>query len=331
MAVIHYTPTEDSPSVAVSIKNDESVLDALLDAGFDIPFGCQSGVCQSCVMQASSSIPAEAQKGLKKTDQEKGYFLSCSCYPSEDIHVGHTQSPAQKMVGEVLEKQLVNQSILKLRFKADMGYKPGQFINLWRNDQIVRSYSLASTPESDNFMECHIKHIADGAFSDWAVNHLEVGDKLEVQGPLGNCFYALSDRTQPILLAGIGTGLAPLYGILRDALAKGHTGNITVLIGGKSSENFYMIDELQSLVKKHVNLCVIFIAQDALSQACQPPLISRQGSIYDEVKYRFNSLKNTAVYLCGAESFVKKMKKNCYLMDADLQEIYADAFVSPVT
>ena len=55
--------------------DDESVLNALLREGVDIPYGCQTGVCQSCIMKTEHSVvPRDAQKGLREVQKQQGYF-----------------------------------------------------------------------------------------------------------------------------------------------------------------------------------------------------------------------------------------------------------------
>ena len=87
MTVITFTPNEGD-SVKVSLEPQESVLKGLLRSGIDVPYGCQAGACQSCMMKSNSSeIPLESQQGLKPTQQALGYFLSCQCYPNESLTV----------------------------------------------------------------------------------------------------------------------------------------------------------------------------------------------------------------------------------------------------
>lgn len=331
MTVVQYTPVGSSESIEVNLKDNESVLDGLLNAGHAIPHGCRAGVCHSCLMQSDSpSIPSAAQKGLKPTQVKSGYFLSCSCFPDAPISAHLTDPEGQNIEAKVTEKEMLTENIMRLRIKAELEYEAGQFVNLWRDETVCRSYSLASAHNVDNDLEFHIKVIEEGAFSDWAKKHLNVGQTVHVQGPLGECYYCLEDKTQPILLCGIGTGLAPLYGIIKAALNQNHIGNITLIIGAKDTSNHYLFDELKTLIKEHINLNVIAVYQSGeASQAA--PIITKQADIYQEVKHRFANLKGYSVYLCGAETFVKKMKKQCFLMDASLSEIHADAFISAPT
>src|ERR1019366_6954129 len=122
-------------------------------------------------------------------------------------------------------------------------YRAGQFVSLFREDGLARSYSLASLP-GEGALELHVRKIPGGAMSGWLYSqalhsqalHSQSLDRAQpgaqsgvpvwIQGPSGNCFYVPGKADEPLLLAGAGTGLAPLYGIARDALQQGHSGPI---------------------------------------------------------------------------------------------------------
>jgi NAD(P)H-flavin reductase/ferredoxin len=307
---------------SIQTQDNESVLDALLRDGHDVPYGCKNGVCQSCVMTLESGdVPSDAQKGL--TDQQKkvGSFLACSCFPSSDIAVAKGKSD-EKIEGEIKEISSLSNNVIKLKLTSSLSYFPGQFVNLWRDDQIVRSYSLASVPDLDDGLEFHIRHVENGQFSDWIKQSAKEKDAIKIQGPLGTCFYSYSEenKDQPMLLAGIGTGLAPLYGIVRDALNQGHSGQIVLIVGAKESSNLYLLKELKDLSQTFPNFAVEFVAQ----QSNEADI--KEGDIYQEVK-DMGSLKGYKVYICGADSFVNKMKKQCFLSGANMPDIQADSFV----
>ena len=307
---------------SIDTQENESVLDALLRDGHDVPYGCKNGVCQSCLMKASDGeLPEASQKGLTDQQKKMGYFLACSCMPENDLSV-YKDNGEEKIEGEIKEISSLNESVIKLRLKSNLKYYPGQFVNLWRDDAVVRSYSLASVPSLDDELEFHVRYVENGQFSDWLKQSAKQKDSIKIQGPLGRCFYSYSDegKDQPILLAGIGTGLAPLYGIVRDALNQGHTGQILLLVGARASHNLYLRDELKALSLKFPNFAVDFIAQNSRDGDI------KQGDIYQEAK-NIGNLKGYKVFLCGAESFVKKMKKQCFLAGANMQDILADSFL----
>lgn len=304
-------------------QEGEVVLDTLLRAGHAVPYGCRAGACQSCMMVCEEGeVPAEAQQNLTHAQQEQGYFLACSCTPTSPMSVALKPKTQEPVIGEVIEKNRLNKEVAQVRIKASLDYRPGQFVNLYRNGALYRSYSLASVPGEDDYLEFHIKRVESGRFSPWVFDKLEAGAQLAIEGPLGLCFYTPIDKQQPMLLAGLGTGLAPLYGIVRDALINHrHGGPIQLFVGSRDSSQLYLIDELQQLATCYPNLTLHLLALESSDPRVQ------QGDIYQQIQHQVPSCKGYKVFLCGADSFVKKMKKQCFLAGADMADIATDSFL----
>lgn len=328
MPVIYYSPDDNAGDKVIELEEDESVLDALLRSDIDVPFGCKSGVCQSCLMQSPDSIPNTAKQGLKQTQIEQGLFLACSCAPKDDLRVHPGNVSSQRLNAKVLAKRKLDNNIILLRVENVTSYRAGQFMTLWNENRVARSYSTASVPLKDEFIEFHIKRIENGAFSDWAWDNLNEGDSIQIQGPLGECFYTKTEFSQDMMLSGIGTGLAPLFGIARDALNQGHSGNIKMIIGGRRSSGFYLIEELLELQETFRNFDVTFVAEDIDNSEVPEGATIIKGDIYKEVNTMIPSFKNMKVFLCGAETFVRKMKKQCFLGGANMKEIMSDPFIA---
>ncbi len=327
MTSIYFQEADQIDPQRISIEQDETLLDGLLRAGHDIPFGCKEGICQSCIMTApDKNAPIEATTGLTSNQIEQGSFLSCRCIPSEGFRASSVDLQGQLVKAKVLDISPLNQNIYRLRIEKVVDYKPGQFVTLWNHKDVARSYSIASHPEQDAYMEFHIKRVANGAFSEWAWKNISPGDTLRIQGPLGQCYYGNPPIDKPLFLSGMGTGLAPLIGITRDALSKGHTGDIHMYIAAKDSENLYLINELNTLRTRNPNVHISFIAQSRTSDTA-PYADVIEGDIYQIAKDKIETFKDHMVYLCGAESFVKKMKKQCFLGGASMQDILADPFI----
>lgn len=315
---------------SIALAPGESLLDALLRQGMAVPHGCKSGVCQSCLLQADpQTVPSKAQSGLKPAQKQLGYFLSCQCVPEMPMEIHAVDHEREIKSVKVLEKDWVGVDTLRLRLERPFDYRPGQYLNVWHahadqdTPNIIRSYSIASVPELENFVELHIKVFARGSFSQWVATTLQPGDNLRVQGPLGECFYTGEDPLQPLLLVGTGTGLAPLYGIARDALQRGHQGAINLTVGATTPGGFYLWNELSALNEGFSQINISLVSQRGEEQARG----IFEADLYRYLKTRYPSTKNMRVYLCGAATFVQKMKKQIFLSGTAMGQIYSDAFL----
>jgi NAD(P)H-flavin reductase len=99
---------------------------------------------------------------------------------------------------------------------------------------VARPYSLASLPDDDPWLEFHIDCHAPGAFCD-AARRLREGDSLRLGELRGGALHYDPDwQERPLLLMASGTGLAPLWGILRQALRDGTRGRFIWSTGAQS-------------------------------------------------------------------------------------------------
>ncbi|HXH64513.1 MAG TPA: 2Fe-2S iron-sulfur cluster-binding protein [Mariprofundaceae bacterium] len=300
----------------------ESVLDCLMRHGVLLPSSCRNGICQTCMMHAiSGDIPEESQKGLKDTLKVQGYFLACVCRPRGDMEIRQATVEGHRHAGTVSAKEQLNAQVMRLRIQpgAPFPYRAGQFINLLHGNA-VRSYSLASLP-GEGEIELHVRQVPSGLVSSWVHRELAVDDGVEFFGPAGDCFYVPGKPEQPLLLVGTGTGLAPLYGIIRDAIAHGHTGDIRLFHGSLHRDGLYMVDTLQALAAASENIRYIPCVLHG-----EAPAGGAVGSIDDVVMQAMPDLAGWRVYLCGDPEIVRTLQGRIFLAGAAMQEIHADAF-----
>jgi CDP-4-dehydro-6-deoxyglucose reductase len=185
------------------VSAGSSVLDTLLENAHEIPNNCRAGACQSCLMQVTNGkVPEQSQKGLKDSHKAKGFFLACSCVPEEDIEIQLPDANQLRIPATVNQVTLLSDDVIELDIQTteSFEYHAGQYVTLWRDDSLGRSYSLASLPQKNGKLIFHIKLIPNGEFSGWVHNDLQVGDTLFIQGPAGDCFYTLGNPEQNMLL-----------------------------------------------------------------------------------------------------------------------------------
>ena len=309
----------------VELSGSESVLDGLIRAGIDTPHSCRAGTCQSCLVRAlSGTPPAEAQRGLKASFVQKGLFLACSAHPKQDLVVGPAAGDDVSVAGEVMAVEPLSESVslVRVRLSSPFEFSAGQFVNLVRSDGLVRSYSVASLPNDQGELELHVRKIPDGRMSGWLCGGDAVGATIQVQGPAGDCFY-MGGQDENLLLAGAGTGLAPLLGILRDAIAAGHRGRVVLYHGGVDERGLYLTEELGKLAAERA----FFKYQPCVlrGNAADGLLV---GSVDDVVLADYPAMADPRIYLCGDPDLVQKLQRKLYLAGAELSRIHADAFVS---
>ena len=305
----------------LEVEDGETVLDTLLRGGIAVPNSCRIGACQSCRLRAcAGEPPAAAQLGLKPGQRERGYFLACLCRPTADLTIAVGED--LPVTATVVDVTPLAPEIVRLRLRAPLRYRAGQFVTLMRPDGLTRSYSLASLPDADA-LELHVRVLAQGRMSRWIAHELAPGAALQLRGPEGDCFYVAGQPAQPLVLIGTGTGLAPLLGVARDALQHGHTGPITLLHGALTPAGHYLVDVLEDMCKQSPNFSYV---RCALRGEPTPGL--EIGAIEAVAAARFPKLSGHRVFVCGDPERVQALRKQSYLRGARMNEILADAFVT---
>ncbi len=278
---------------------------------------------KTCRVRATAGTPpADAQKGLRPTLQQQGYFLACVCKPEGDMTVALPDASAMpKVCAVVRDKTLLKPNILRLRLEPESAieFHPGQFINI-HEIGLTRSYSIASLP-SDGYIELHVEKIEGGKMSGHLHDQVALNEQIIIEGPHGECYYMPGKPEQNLLLIGTGTGLAPLYGIARDALAQGHTGEIHLFHGSRSRDKIYLEEELRQLAAEHPN----FHYTPCLS-GDEVPEGFAAGRANDVALKAHTALGGWRVFLCGHPEMVNATKKKAFLAGASFQEILADPF-----
>jgi NAD(P)H-flavin reductase len=313
MSIVQYK------GAAHEVAPGETILEALLRGGASIPNACRAGSCQSCLLQADAPPPAHAQRGLKDTLAAQNYFLSCLCKPDGDMRVADRADAVPAMIEECRH---FTDSVLRVRLRTlePFSYRAGQYLALRRADGLVRNYSIASLPE-EGILELHIRRTPNGQMSNWLFDHVQSGERVAVAGPSGNCFYVPGDRTRPLLLAGTGTGLAPLAGILKDALLHQHEGAIYLYHGAVRPSGLYMTDTLLGLQQQypHFRYHPVVLDDDTRSGV-------RCGALDQSIVSDLRSLKGWRAYLCGDPAIVNLLRKKIFLAGAASSDIFADPF-----
>ena len=111
----------------------------------------------------------------------------------------------------------------------------------------VRSYSIASAPNSEKRVELTVERLPDGEVSPYLTQEFAVGDRLELRGPIGGWFVWRAQQTEPIQLVAGGSGIVPLMAMIRSRASAGSTAPFRLLYSVRKPEAVLYRDELQAL------------------------------------------------------------------------------------
>jgi NAD(P)H-flavin reductase/ferredoxin len=316
----------------IELLPDETVLEGLERQGWTLPAFCRQGVCQCCRMKAKSGpVPPAAQKGLKEGQRLQSLFLACVCRPAQDQHLElERHGSSEEFASRVERVEQLTEQVLRVSLAPPSGlvHRAGQYLQLVRpSDGLMRPYSIASLPGAA--LELHVALMPGGAMSGWLRG--AVGEPVTVRGPFGDCFYFEGEPERPLCLAGNGTGLAPLLGVLRAALAAGHRGPLRLYHGSLRPEGLYLWQELRALAQQAPQLKLIGSLlqgpselDTSLAERCALRLMALDQAVLQD-----GVLSDERVYLCGNPELVRKLQRKLYLAGVPLARIHADPFVGP--
>ena len=310
---------------AYECPTTETVLQTLLASGVALPYSCKVGICHTCLLRSlKGRVPPAAQQGLRENLRLQGFFVSCLCRPENDMDICLPEDARLLGRAIVVAKDFLTPRICRVLLEpaTPLYYHAGQFINLHRADGLVRSYSLASVPVLDRHLEIHVKRLQNGRMSNWICDELQVNDAVDLSGPHGECFYVSGNPNQALLLIGTGTGLAPLLGIVRDALYSGHKGPVCLYHGSHEYAGLYSMDLLHGLVERYPH----FHYTPCVSSKPSRHTLVRAGRADDNAFADLPNLSGWRVFLCGNPPMVRSARKKAYLAGADMAEICVDPF-----
>jgi 2Fe-2S type ferredoxin len=82
----------------IEVANNEPLLEAGEDEGWDLPYACRQGQCVSCAGHiadgdARDFVEHDDQEMLDDPELEDGYVLTCVAYPRDDFTLETSETP----------------------------------------------------------------------------------------------------------------------------------------------------------------------------------------------------------------------------------------------
>ncbi|MDP1594062.1 MAG: CDP-6-deoxy-delta-3,4-glucoseen reductase [Gallionella sp.] len=290
----------------------ETLLEAALRHGYNLPYSCRDGVCGACkgkVLQGEVDFGTHQGSALSDADKAQGMALFCCAKPLSDLVIECQEVNAVKDIQiktmpcrvHSMEKPAADVMVLKLKLPANerLQFLAGQYIDILLKDQKPRSFSLANAPHNDGLLELHIRNITGGAFTQHVFNEMKERDILRFKGPLGS-FFLREDSDKPIIFVASGTGFAPIKAIIEHALHIGIKRTMHFYWGARKLSDLYMLDMAQQWETQGIKFTPVL--SDALPE---DEWRGRSGFVHQAVLEDYSDLSPYVVYVCGAPVVVE--------------------------
>jgi CDP-4-dehydro-6-deoxyglucose reductase, E3 len=320
------------------VQEGETILQAALNAGLVLPYGCRDGACGTCkgkLIEGRLDYGRYSEKVLSASEREQGYALFCQAKPLGDLVIEAREVrragdiPVKKLPARVQKLQRAADDVmilyLKLPANERLQFLPGQYVDLLLKDGTRRSFSMGNAPHDDEFVQLHVRHVAGGSFTGHVFTTMKERDILRFEGPLGT-FFLREESDKPIVFVASGTGFAPIKAIIEAAFHKGVTRPMTLYWGGRRPKDLYLNDLPVKWAAGQPGFKYVPVISDALPEDAWT---GRTGFVHRAAMQDFPDLSGHQVYACGVPIMVDSARRDfiaqCKLPE---NEFYADSFTT---
>ena len=194
-------------------------------------------------------------------------------------------------------------------------YRAGQYLNIIAKidgTKHHRSFSLSSSPSQDKFLRITGKR--NGVVTNWFADRAKVGDEIEALLPVGD-FKRHTENTENNLFVAGGSGITPLFSMIKTALFEEKTSKIVLFYAVKSADNIIFKDELtasQTQFSTRFEVKYFISGENRLSQ--------------NDIDTAVKKDKNLPTYICGPIELKNSVKQ--YLSNAKVpkENVYTEDF-----
>jgi CDP-4-dehydro-6-deoxyglucose reductase len=317
------------------VNEGESVLTAALRQGVMLPYSCKNGTCGSCkgrVLSGEVHYPFHPPLALERSDLADGFALMCQAEPLEDLEIEVREIEAVRdiqvrlMPARVTEKTLLTPDVVRLRLKLPatqrLQFLAGQYVDVLLAGGRRRAFSIASSPAHEDEIELHIRHIEGGDFTGYVFDSLQKRAIIRLEGPLGNFFVRNDQPERPVIMAGGGTGFAPLKSMIEDLLERGDRRALQLYWGARRFPDLYL-DELPARwVAEHGHIRY----RRALSEDGSAGVPCFEGLVHEAVLADHTDLAGYDVYLAGPPAMIDAAKPKLLKAGLPADRLYYDSF-----
>ncbi len=209
--------------------------------------------------------------------------------------------------------------------QSNYSFVAGQYVNVkvtLDGQEIRRAYSICSAPKSGE-LRIAIKSVKNGFFSKFANEKLSIGNVIEVGTPEGKfTFEPKADRQKNYAAFVAGSGITPVFSILKSVLEEEPNSTFVLVYGNKSEKDTIFHNALHDLQLQYVGR--LFVQYVYSQSTADNALLGRIDHITVNyiLKTKHAEMEFSKYYLCGPEEMINlvanTLKEN-NISDSDIK------------
>ena len=329
-----FTVTLKTSGRRFTVAPGETVLEAAQRAGVALPYSCRAGVCGSCkatVLEGQCDYPRNPPLALDDSALARHAVLVCQAVPRSDLllearEVTSVEDIARRQLDVLVsEKWKLADDVTGLRLMPAPGERPlkrlaGQYLDILLDGGRRRPFSIANAPQADGMIELHVRHVVGGGFTSWVGEHLQVGDRLRIEGPLGT-FVPREDSERPMIFMAGGTGFAPIKAVLEHFIALGTRRSMALYWGTRSESDLYLRGMVEAWTRDLPDFAFHAVVSDDERRGD-----SRGGLVHEAVLADHPDLSGHDLYMSGPPAMIDVARPQLLAAGLPEERLYYDSF-----
>lgn len=329
-----YTVTLQPSGHQFTVNENETILDAALEYGVTIPYGCRGGRCCACKGKLISGDIrySEQPAGITREEMAQGDALFCKAMATSDLEIEVSeildidQIRPDRTPCKVHRLEKLSHDVIRLYLKLPdakrIPFFAGQYLDIIQENGEHRSFSIANAPHDDDFIELHIRHVEGGEYTHHIFHELKEKDILRIEMPLGN-FFLRENNERPIVMMGGGTGFAPLKSMIEHAMHLKLERPIHLFWGVRSLRDLYLAELPQEWARKYPLLRFTPVLSEPMKDDNWE---GETGFVHEAVLKEYSDLSKFDIYMSGPPVMVYSARDAFMEAGCPQSQIYSDAF-----
>ncbi len=326
-----HTVTLQPSGHSFRVDEETPLLQAALDAGFSLPYGCRIGACGSCkgkVLDGVVDHGAHMDGALSLVERSEGKALFCCATARSDLvlecrEVGSAKDIPVRILPcrvQTLHRAAPDVIVMTLKLPTNerLQFLAGQYIDILLKDGTRRAFSIANAPHDDEFLSLHIRHVPGGSFTGHVFEAMKEKEILRFQGPLGT-FFLREESAKPIILLAGGTGFAPIKALIEHAIHVGVDRPMHLYWGARDRAGLYLLELPRRWAADRPNIHYVPVLSDEAWDG-------RGGLVHKAVLEDHPDLAGFQVYACGAPAMIDAARADFAVAGLPEDEFFADSF-----